>query len=106
MNQEAFIEDVERYAKASRPHESVEDCNKAIENVFDEVMALREKYHIENILVVYTVNINEEGNTGSSMGMFGGGNHTMFESMAAFAFGAEKQRREEKIRGLLSGKDT
>lgn len=92
-----------RYRKAAEPHASPEAASEAVEAFFDEVAELRVKYKIRDLLMVYGLCFTErDGSKTTSLGVSGFGNQTLWESMAAFAYGREKAARETRIRQLLS----
>ena len=99
---DGFVPDCERYREASEPHPSVEAAEEAVKAFFDEVGALRVKYHMKDLLLVWGVAvIDPDGVEMASMGLSGFGNQALWESMAAFAYGVEKTNRAKRIGELL-----
>lgn len=99
-----FVMDAERYRKCSEPHESPEAAAEAIARFFDELSALRVKYRIRDLYVIYNVIIKESDGTETvGTSTVGLGMQNLFESMTACAYGLEKQKKEETIRKMLAG---
>lgn len=99
---DGFIPDHKRYREASEPHASVEAAKEAVQAFFEDVGELRVKHHIKDLLLVWGVTlVDPEGEEISSMGLSGFGTQSMWESMAAFAYGVEKARHVERIGKLL-----
>lgn len=94
-----------RYRKASEPHASMDAAEKAMQAFFDEVAELRVKHQIRDVLLICNVCLIEKDDTETvASGTIGFGTQSLFESMAACAYGTEKARNEERIRRLLSSK--
>lgn len=86
------------------PHESQVAAEEAVKAFFAEVGELRIKYHIKDLLLVWGVVAAEaDGNETSSMGVSGFGNQSLWEAMAAFAYGSQKAENAARIRQLLQG---
>lgn len=101
-----FREDEARYRQCSEPHESPEAAQKAIEEFYAELAELRVKYRVRDLYLIYNVAITEEDGTDTvASGVTGFGTQSLWESMAACAYGIEKQKKEETIRKLLAGRD-
>ncbi len=97
-----FKSDPARYREASIPHESEAAANEAIANFDKAVGELRVKYQIKDVLVIYGVAIlGDNGGEYAAMGSMALGNQTLWESMAAYAYGREKAAREQRIGKLL-----
>ena len=98
-----FEPNPKRYREAAEPHASPEAADEATRAFFDAVGELRLKYHIRDLLMIWGVGVVEtDGNEHVAMGISGFGHQSLWESMAAFAYGKEKEAREARIRELLS----
>ncbi len=100
---DGFVPNAKRYREASEPHKSKTAANEALAVFIEELNELRVKHRIKDLLLVYGVSVlDADGNESVAMGTAGFGNQTFWESMAAFAFGHEQTKREQRIRELLS----
>ena len=98
-----FEPDPARYRKASEPHTSPEAADEAVGAFLGDVAELRVKHKIRDLLIVYGLCLIErDGSETSGVGISGFGNQSLWESMAACAYGREKAARETRIRHLLS----
>jgi len=100
-----FEPDLKRYRQASEPHSTRADAEAAAKAFYDDLAELRVKHRIRDVLVVYSVSFEENDQELSSFGLTGFGNQTLWESMAAFAYGSEKRSRETRIAELLKACD-
>lgn len=98
-----FEPNADRYREASKPHGSPEAADKAIRAFYDAIGELREKYHVKDLVLVYGIAVVEaDGEEHNAMGVSGFGTQTLWEAMAAFAYGTYRKQREVMMRGLLS----
>ena len=98
-----FEENQSRYRKASEPHESPKAAKEAIAEFYDELSALRVKYQIKDLYVIYNVALLEEnGEETCATGTTGFGTQSLWVAMTACAYGAEKAHHERNIRRMLS----
>ena len=99
---DGFEPNAQRYREASEPHKSEEAANEALEAFFHELSELRVKHHVKDLLLIYGVAVEDaDGQEYAAMGTTGFGNQTLWESMAAFAFGQEKAKRQARLGKLL-----
>lgn len=97
--------DPENYYKMSEPFESSDLANEAIKQFHDELAELRKKHKIRDVLIVLNGAVRyEDGNVGEYMicNTFGSVMNAM--TMAAFAYGQEKENHSEIIGKLLANK--
>lgn len=93
-----------RFRAASEPHESTEAAEKAIAAFYAEVGEARLKHKIRDVYLVCNVCLIENDVETIANNTMGFGTQSLFESMAACAYGFEKARSEERMRRLLSPK--
>ena len=99
-----FEPNMKRYRQAAEPHESNAAAEIAITAFYAELGELRVKHKIKDLLVVYGVNVlDENGDEGCKMGTTAFGTQSLFESMAAMAYGVHKERNAAMMRELLKG---
>lgn len=91
------IMDTENYAELSKPFESVEAAEKALNDFWNEFYELRNKYKIPD---VYSI-VRFETPNGQMMTKLHAGNGLYAESMTAWAFGHEQATRQESIAKIL-----
>lgn len=92
------------FREMSEPHESKESLSDAFDAFWNDVQASREKYRIQNIVVVIETSYITEGEEVSNLGVSTLGDRTQAESMCSYAFGKLKSEREELLARLLKGK--
>lgn len=84
---------------------SPEEADKNLRGFFDELYALRVKYHLPDVYAVIRTTIAYPDKTeGEKIGKLHIGNEMYAEAMAAWAMGYEMAQREKKIARLLAGK--
>ena len=98
-----FEPDHARYRKASEPHESPKASKEAMKAFCKELAELRVKHKVKDLYVIYNVaQIEKDGRETSYSGMTGFGTQSLWVSMTACAYGAEKANHEQNIRRMLS----
>jgi hypothetical protein len=97
-------QDQKLFREMSEPHESREALQAAHHQFFEEVVELRKKHKIANILQIYADSYESDGEEAEMLGASMIGDQTRAESMCAFAYGSFKRQREEMLAKLLSGK--
>ena len=101
-----FENNLDRYRKAGEPHTSPAAAETAIRAFYDELSELRVKHKIKDLYVIYNIAVIEkDGKETALSGMTGFGTQSLWVSMTACAFGAEKASHERTIRRLLAQDD-
>jgi hypothetical protein len=103
--QKKVTNDPANYSQMSVPFESEDEANKAMNDFYEEVGELRKKYKIQDLLVVMYGSLkSSDGEVGNFMNSISFGSSLNQEGLAAYAYGAAKADREDRIMKLLSGK--
>ena len=91
-----------RYRRLQEPFENAEALDVAIEGLHRELGALREKYKIPDIYIVFSANaMTSDGAEGQFMSTLQFGSGERGEALAAYAYGLESARRQERIAAAL-----
>lgn len=98
---DGFEPNMERYRKASQPHESEEAAHKSLREFQRELEELRIKYRVRDLYVICTATMIENGGEVALSTSFKYGTQTMWIMMAAQAYGEEKSAHEAMVRKLL-----
>jgi class 3 adenylate cyclase len=94
--------DPEKYRRLSAPR-SVEETNKAINDFFDELGAIREKHGMADVTCVIGVKVQHTEKVGDAVTLCHYGDSTNQERLLAWALGQAQAERRELINSLLSG---
>lgn len=98
----------ERYLRMQVPHEDSEAAAQAFDDFCEAVDAAREKFKIADVLIVSRIRAMMPATDGTKVEgegvmAFSLGDATLAESLAAYAYGHYKRKREEHLAQLLSG---
>lgn len=103
MVEDKNIRDEDNYRELSKPFPSTEDAQKALEGFWDEFYALRNKWRLADVYVIFKLGVvtpDGEGQICTSMSAGSSMNH---EPMTAWAFGYEQRQRQEAIAAIVAG---
>lgn len=93
----------DRYRELSKPFESIDAANKALELFYEELAELRAKHKIQDVLTVVQVTmLHEDGEEGQAFTSMHCGSELAAEGMAAWAYGSESAKRQERITKLAT----
>lgn len=92
--------DPSNYAKMAVPFKDSEAANKAITAFYAELLEIREKHRMMDVLCVIRVAVG--GGIGMTHSAIGA--ESCMESLAAYAYGATRANRERQIHDLMGGK--
>jgi len=86
----------ERYSKLSQAR-PLDDCEKSLEQFFDEVKAARIRHQIPDVHIITKVNIETSGGESAAMGFAHFGAIQEAESMCSWAMGRAIEKRRDFI---------
>lgn len=95
--------DADNYHKLNQPFESADDANAALEAFWEEFYALRNKYKIPDVLVVFRLMCRtKDGDVAELFGSLNAGSEMYAESLAAWGYGRESAQRQERMARIIS----
>lgn len=81
-----LIQDPDLYARMTEPHENLETAQVVLDAFQKDLAALREKYRIPELVVLYSVNLVQDGQTVPAVGAYYRGSQPESERLVKFAF--------------------
>lgn len=92
------VSDPANYRKLSEPFATPDDANRELQAFFAALAELRKTHHVRDVLVVVAGSVTyESGDEGEFSTTAHFGDSMRAESMAAYAYGMESARRQERI---------
>ncbi len=92
-----------RYRELSVPFTTTDEANESLQKFFNAVEAARVEFKIPDAYVVAQVSIVYPAGEGSGFATANFGNSLAAESLAAYAYGRERRKREEAMAKMLRG---
>lgn len=97
-----LLHDPANYREMSRPFASAEEAEAALAAFWDGLYELRNKCRLGDVLTVVGVNAITTDGEGRMIAILHAGDQSNAEGLAAYAFGQEQARRQERISELLT----
>lgn len=102
MADKQLFNDATNYHEMSKPLESFDAANAAINGFWDEFYALRNKYRLPDIHIIIRLVVEDGNGGGDVMVSMHAGNSMNEEAMTAWALGQAQVRRQENIIRIAS----
>jgi hypothetical protein len=97
---EKKIENANLFYDLSKPFETREEAEQALDDFAEAVAELRERFHIAEISVAMRVNVAGEGG-GPLLCTLSRGDSEKVESLTAYAFGSAAEKRRQYVKALI-----
>lgn len=100
-----FKPDPANYEAMSRPFESLDAAQKAMDAFLSELLDLRKKHRIKDCVFVINVAFtSSDGEPAETMALAGFGSQLQQTPLLAFGLGRSRKEDEQRIAALIAGK--